>query len=80
MLLVMSTSGVLVDPQGDPQSHHAVLWTATWAAVHAFSPDLQQELFPDESTSAAAQPSAAQENGAQEAREAGTREEQPQSS
>ena len=53
MLLVMSTSGVLVDPSLPPAvvdgalvDSELDLWELTWTKIVKFLPTLQDELFP----------------------------------
>lgn len=42
ILLVMSSSGYLVPPSGDPSQDR--LWVETWKRIDRFLPDLRKEL------------------------------------
>jgi len=53
LLLVMSTSGVLVDPSSPPflveenfRDSELDLWEITWSKISKFLPNLQDDLFP----------------------------------
>lgn len=52
MLLVMATSGILVDPRdaraSPPEHMHVELWDLTWTVVGRFMPGIRAEIFPQQ--------------------------------